>query len=95
MEVRIDEVEEVFGKLLDALKATGAESEDIPFDFYWSIPKASRYAPYDEPKDLTMRQILDDWRELRRIASEEMPATSYALVWLGAVLQAIGETTVE
>jgi len=95
MEVRISEVKEAFRKLLNAFDRDGIESVDISHDFYWSIPKASRYSPYEEPKDLTMGQISDDWRELRRIATEETPAVSYGLVWLGAVLQVIGETTSE
>jgi hypothetical protein len=94
MEIRIDEVREVFWKLVETLKAAGVESVEIPHDFYWSIPKESRYSPYDEPKDLTMGQLSDDMRELHRIATDQMPATSYALVWLGSVLQAIGEHTV-
>jgi hypothetical protein len=95
MEVRIDDVKEVFKKLIDGLEAKGIESVDIPHDFYWSIPQTSRYRPYEEPKDLTMGQLSDDLGELRRIATNEMPATAYALVWLGALLQAIGEQTVE
>lgn len=95
VEVRIDEIKDAAVKLLDALAASGEESIKVPFDFYWSLPKASRYNPYQEPKDMTLGQISADIEELRRIAKGEMPPTLFALVWLAAVLQAIGETTVE
>jgi hypothetical protein len=91
MQVRLDDLREAFDKLLNEFKMAGQETVDIPVDYYWSIPKETRYTPYQEPTEFTLGQISDDLNEVKRIATGEVSPIYYGLVWLGNVLIAMGE----
>lgn len=97
MEIKVSELHDVFEKLLKHLKDSGYQSVDIPYDYYWNIPKKSRY---DITKDLDvgecdLGQLTDDWENLQEIAQGNSPPISYALVWLSEILKVIGEEIIE
>ena len=81
--------------LLAHLGKSGHGTIDINQDYYWSIPPAERYDPYNEPRQFGMGQLSDDVSEVRGILDGSKPPVGYALVWLGAVLRAVGEKVVE
>lgn len=94
MDVHIKELRAVADKLFRHLLESGHETIDLPQDLYWSIPKEARYDPYSQPTELTLGQLSDDLAELKRIESGEVEPLSFALVWLAAVIRAVGEETV-
>jgi hypothetical protein len=80
----------LFAHLLES----GHEFVPLPHDYYWSIPKEALYNPYSQPSELTLGQLSDDLEELKRIDNGKAEPLSFALVWLAAVIRAIGEETV-
>ena len=91
MEVTTRELRQAVTKLLDHLDEAGHGLLNINNDYYWSIPANQRYDPYKEPAKFTLGQLSDDWSEIKRIIAGESAPIGYGLVWLSAVIRAIGE----
>ena len=94
MIVTVEELRKMCEHLLNHLEEVGASSIEIPVDYYWDIPKESHYDPYNKPEEFTLGQLTDDWQELKKILSEEGEPISYMLVWLSAILRAVGEQVI-
>jgi hypothetical protein len=94
MRISVKDLRQATDRLMSHLEARG-DSVELAHDFYWAVPRDARYDAYREPKDLTVGQITDDWAELRKIGSGAGEPLAYALVWLGAVLTAVGDTVVD
>ncbi|MGI4760325.1 MAG: hypothetical protein ACRYF0_06445 [Janthinobacterium lividum] len=56
-------------------------------DFYWNIPDLDLYNIKDDPKELTLGQLSDDWQELVKILEKENAPTKYDLAKLSSVLR--------
>lgn len=92
MRVDIETLEKAMSIIFDHLKAQGISSLNLDGDFYWNIAKEQRYGPSEEPTDIDLGQLSDDWNEIQKIASGEKESIGYALVWIAALYQHIGET---
>jgi hypothetical protein len=92
--VSTNELRAIANKIFDHLDSLGRTEVDVPYDFYWAIPRALRYGTYEPPREFTVGQLSDDLKELRKILDGSSESFSYALVWLGTALQAIGEEVV-
>ena len=91
MRISVAEIETTCEQLLRHLRAEGITEVEIEKDYYWSIPERALYDPTAQPKELTIGQLTDDWRELQRIRDGEKQPIGYALVWLAALLRAVGQ----
>jgi hypothetical protein len=89
--ISVAEIETTCEQLLRHLRAEGITEVEIEKDYYWSIPERALYDPTAQPKELTIGQLTDDWRELQRIRDGEKQPIGYALVWLAALLRAVGQ----
>jgi hypothetical protein len=49
---------------------------------------------YEEPSELTVGQLSEDWKELQQISSGQKLPIAYALVWLSSVLRFVGSKIV-
>jgi len=80
--------------LLQHLEESGQKEFEITEDFYWDVPADKRYEPYEEPKELTVGQLSDDWSEVTHMVNGDRELVAYGLVWLASVLRRIGEKAV-
>jgi len=69
MEIDITELRGMFDQLMRHVEHMGPKTINVPHDYYWSIPKQSKYNPYAQPSDLSLGQLSDDVYELRQIAT--------------------------
>jgi hypothetical protein len=91
MNIPLADLREVSDLLFSHLEQSGCDTVELSDDFYWSVPQAQRYAPYEEPKELDMGQLSDDWRELMALIKGEKEPLAYGLVWLASIPRAVGE----
>ena len=56
-------------------------------DYYWQMTLDEMYDIQQEPKELMIGQISDDWSELKRLLANGDDAISYDLVSLGELLK--------
>lgn len=93
MKLKVSELRAVAESLFTYLEDTERGEVEIPEDYYWTISQEEVYDPSKDPKDLTIGQLSDDWRELSAILNGKSPPIGYALVWLSAILRNIGENS--
>ncbi len=91
MLIKVADLKVAADTLLQHLEENGHSSVTIPVDYYWSIPKESRYDPTKEPSSFTVGRLEDDWEFLQANIRGGDEPIGYALVWLAAILQAVGE----
>lgn len=91
MKLKVSELRAVAQRLFTYLEDTGRIEVEIREDYYWFISQEEVYDPSQEPKELTIGQLSDDWQELKHILSDKSPPIGYALVWFSAILRNVGE----
>jgi hypothetical protein len=93
MEILLSDLQEIFTLLLQNIKGKGIETINLEVDYYWNIPQPQVYEPYQKPLELDLGRLSDDWNELRKILKTQREPLGYHLVWLAAILRAIGENS--
>ena len=91
MKLNLSDLYAVSEKLFLHLEKQGLEVIDIPVDYYWNIPREQLYNPYEDPSDLDLGQLTDNWSELQKILESENEPLAYYFVWLAAIMRAVGE----
>ena len=94
MKIDITILENAAKDIFESIKEKGIERIEIEEDFYWNIDSNERYDPYNDPKELDLGQLSNDWLEISKISSKEKEPIPYALVWLAALYKIIGEKIV-
>jgi hypothetical protein len=90
MRIDVSDLRTVATRLFDHLDSLGERTVDLDQDYYWVIPDSQLYDPTQTPTEFVLGQLTDDWHELSKVLEGKEPI-SYALVWLGAIMRAIGE----
>ncbi len=93
MHIELADLRRTSERLFKHLQEKGIDSIDIPVDYYWNIPTGQVYNPYQEPSALDLGQLTADWNELQTLLDPQNEPIAYYLVWLAAILRAIGEHT--
>ena len=89
--IRLADLRLISEKLFAYLEDQGVESIDFAVDYYWNIPKEQMYNPYQEPFELDMGQLTDDWDDLQKLLDPEREPLTDDFVDLAAILRAVGE----
>lgn len=88
MKVNIDELEKITLLLLSKLRESIGNSVELNNDFYWDISADELYNPYNEPKSITLGQLIDDLEEIIRLRKSD-DAIPYDLKRLASILKAL------
>lgn len=91
MKLKVSELRAVAERLFTHLEVEGHTEIEISEDYYWFICQEEVYDPSRDPKDLTIGQLSDDWRELSDILNGNSPPVGYSLVWLSSIIRIVGE----
>ncbi len=63
MEINVDDLHKISEKLFSLIKDKGIVSVKLGVDYYWNIPQSQVYNPLQEPVELDLGQLSDDWNE--------------------------------
>jgi hypothetical protein len=91
MKITVAQLRTVSELVLKRLEDRGHSVLDISADYYWNIPKEQKYDREQEPRDLDIGQLSEDWSWLEKIAAGEREPVVFALVWLGEIFRYLGE----
>jgi hypothetical protein len=90
MKLDLNELMSITQQLIDAFSANNGRVIDIDKDYYWSIDVAALYNPYEEPRDLSLGQLSEDWNSLKSAVSSQT-IIPYDLNRLGIILKALSD----
>lgn len=94
LSVTVDSLREWTTHLLDHLEeVVDGSIVKLAHDYYWEMDPIERIDPYKEPAQFTLGQLTFDVAELDAMTDGSATTVAYGLVWLGAVLRAVGTTT--
>lgn len=65
MKIKLEEIEQMVSTLLSEYRKTVGSEIEINNDFYWDFSSNEIYNPNEEPKDLSLGQLTDDWETLK------------------------------
>ena len=80
--------------ILDQMEDSGVSELTLDKDYFWSIPPDEAYDVYNEPSNLTVGQLTECLDNLKVIVEDPSRSTSFALVWLGELMRAVGHGAV-
>ncbi len=81
MNIELSELKAIFLLEINHLEELGYEKIEIPVDYYWNIPQDVRYDPNNEPDNLDLGQLSDDWQDLQKKSVEIM--IPLHMTWFG------------
>jgi hypothetical protein len=88
--IDLDDLSVMLRLVLDHIKNQQGNEVQISEDYYWEISDVELYDPTKDPTDFTLGQLTHDWERLNQIQNGDEPPIGYSLVWLSAVLRAVG-----
>jgi hypothetical protein len=91
IQVSLEDLAKAFQLILKHIETIHGRSVEISQDYYWEISEAELYDPTRDPASLSLGQLSDDWERLQQLLAGEAPPIGYAMVWLSALLRAVGQ----
>ncbi|MCK4764119.1 MAG: hypothetical protein KAW12_18110 [Candidatus Aminicenantes bacterium] len=91
MKIKVSDLKKLSSIVLKHLEKNGEKEIELSSDYYWYIPKEQLYDLDNDPDELLMGQLYDDWENLNMILKREDEPLGYALVWLSSIFRFIGE----
>ncbi|MFR9727900.1 hypothetical protein ACL03H_01640 [Saccharopolyspora sp. MS10] len=91
--VSLETLRQVFNEALDNLGERVGDVVELDDDFFWSIAREARYAPYSvpAPEQLTLGQLTSSWNTLKRMHATGEHMNEHTLVWVAEIIQALGQ----
>ncbi|KIE05771.1 hypothetical protein NF27_CY00070 [Candidatus Jidaibacter acanthamoeba] len=91
--ISIEKLKIGFLKVMRYLEEDGIKEFTLSNDYYWYIPKEQYYIPEERPKaeELKIGQLSSDIEKMRRIANDKDEPIPNDLMWLSAIMRALGE----
>ena len=91
MKVFVRDVRQITNVPFDHIDATFGEVVEVENDLYWDIDSAQRDDVYEGPTTFGIGSLIDEYEWLHALTTDDPAPINYQLVWLGALLRAIGE----
>jgi hypothetical protein len=88
MKIDVRKLEEIAALLFKRFKDRNGNEFVLDSDYYWDISSEEIYCPYENPKNMTLGQLSDDFVEISRLLEGEDPI-SYDFKRLASILVAL------
>lgn len=90
MQVDLNLLEKAVVSILREMKLRGVEHILLDADFYWNVPSEFIYDPYNEPNQLDIGQLEDDYETLKH-AHETNKLSGYNLKNVSSIMRYLSE----
>ena len=77
--------------LISKIEKVNSDSIFIDKDLYWNINGEELYNVYDEPKNMSIGSIKDDWDFLEKILTNKRDITNYDFNKISSILKLFSE----
>lgn len=94
-ELKKTEIKELMGIFLSELeKLNDSTSFAFDNDLYWNITDEELYNPYEDPKELTMGSLIEDWEFLQKVLDGKREIIDYDLYKIASLLRFLGKSMI-
>lgn len=91
MEINLVELKKVINRLLDHIIETrNVKVCELKTNYYWNIQSPSIYSVENEPAELDVGSLFDEWDMLSGLLDNDQPV-AYQLTELAPIIRYIGE----
>ncbi|MDU4353596.1 hypothetical protein CRX67_09250 [Enterobacteriaceae bacterium A-F18] len=90
MQIELSFLEKIVNTIFLEMKRCGMDSVPLDEDFYWNIPSESLFDPYNEPNQLDIGQLAEDY-EILRLAHSQHSLVSHNLKNVSALMRFLSE----
>jgi len=90
MQIDLSLLEKTIVTIFSEMKKRGLDHIPLDADFYWNVPSEAIYNPYDEPNQLDIGQLEDDYETLR-LANDADKLIGYNLKNISAIMRYLAE----
>lgn len=92
MDINLLDLKLITNRLLDHLIETrGLVNVQVKASLYWTIPAEERYKVNDDPRQLEVGSIEDNWKLISSILDQNNQPVAYQLTELAPILEYLGE----
>jgi hypothetical protein len=94
--INLRELQQATNRLFDhIIKTRGVESIELRQNFYWSTPTEQFYDVKNDPKQLDVGSLYDDWEFVQSLTRDETEPVAFQLTEVAPLLRYIGEVVKE
>lgn len=90
MQIELTFLEKIVNSIFLEMKQRGMGSIPLDGDFYWNIPSESLFDPHNEPNQLDIGQLAEDY-EILRLAYAQDSLVSHNLKNVSAIMRFLSE----
>jgi hypothetical protein len=94
--INLRELQQATNRLFDhIIKTKGVESVELRQNFYWSTPTDQFYDVKNNPAQLDIGSLYDDWEFVQSLTRGEAEPVAFQLTEVAPLLRYIGEVVKE
>ena len=91
LEIRIADLRLITDRIFDHIeKDLHVSAVEIKQDYYWDLQDDNLYDPANEPTELGLGQLYEDWQFLSAILVDKEQAVALMLLHLAPILRYVG-----
>ncbi|MBL1222490.1 hypothetical protein JET18_16680 [Chryseobacterium sp. L7] len=94
IEIQKEDLKKILFMLIDKLDDSPTDKFSLEKDLYWNIPDDKLYNMYQEPPDLTIGSLVEDWELLQKILRKEREVLWYDFYKVSTILNSIGHASI-
>lgn len=93
-EIQKEDLKKILFMLIDKLDDSPTDNFSLEKDLYWNIPDDKLYNVYQEPENLTIGSLVEDWEFLQKILRKEREVLWYDFYKVSTILTSIGHSSI-
>lgn len=92
MEIDVVKLKSVIDRLFDhVIKTCGVRRVELGSDLYWDMSEDALYNVVDQPHELDIGRLSDDWELVSNVLEEDATPVAYQLTEVAPLLRRLGE----
>ena len=92
MEIDVVKLKSAIDRLFQHIIETrGVQRVELGSDLYWDMPEEALYNVVDQPQELDIGRLSDDWEFVSKVLEDDANPVAYQLTEIAPLLRRLGE----
>ncbi|PWN63548.1 hypothetical protein C1631_021440 [Chryseobacterium phosphatilyticum] len=93
IEIQKEDIKKLLLTLIQKLEVSEISKFSFDKDLYWNISTEELFNIYEEPKELTIGSLKEDWEFLQKVINNDRDVLNFDFYKISAILKAISLST--